>query len=352
MSAIDRNRLLPPGPNNPRNSEGDFITLRDGRILFVYTHFVGTSGSDHAAAHLAGRFSDDGGQTWSDDDTLVVANHAGQNVMSVSLLRAVDGRILLFYMRKDNIHDCCPVLRVSTDEAASWSAPADLLPRSLADYYVLNNSRVIQLSSGRIVVPLSRRTGNTAKGFNLHGEMVCCFSDDGGVVWEVSAPAAAAYAGDGTQIVLQEPGLIERRDGSIMMLCRTHSGCQYRTVSTDQGSSWSQPEPTAILSPCSPASLIRLPATGDLLMVWNDHRDVAPDLAGKRTPFTAAVSSDDGLTWSAPLTLEDAPHGWYCYTAIHLVDDHVLLGHCAGDRRTGGLQVTQITRFPIAMLYG
>ncbi|MGJ7027585.1 hypothetical protein, partial [Petrimonas sulfuriphila] len=29
---------LPPSSNNPRNSEGDFITLKDGRVLFVYSH--------------------------------------------------------------------------------------------------------------------------------------------------------------------------------------------------------------------------------------------------------------------------------------------------------------------------
>ena len=52
--------LLPPGPGNPRNSEGDFIQLNDGRILFVYTHFTG-GGDDHSAAHLAGRYSSDGG---------------------------------------------------------------------------------------------------------------------------------------------------------------------------------------------------------------------------------------------------------------------------------------------------
>jgi hypothetical protein len=30
---------LNPGPNNPRNSEGDFITLKDGSILFIYSHY-------------------------------------------------------------------------------------------------------------------------------------------------------------------------------------------------------------------------------------------------------------------------------------------------------------------------
>jgi hypothetical protein len=49
-------RLLPPGPGNPRNSEGAFISLKDGTLLFVYTHFTG-GGADNATAHLAARSS-------------------------------------------------------------------------------------------------------------------------------------------------------------------------------------------------------------------------------------------------------------------------------------------------------
>ncbi|MCK5815189.1 MAG: hypothetical protein KAH07_04515, partial [Flavobacteriaceae bacterium] len=40
---------LEPKPGNPRNSEGDFIQLKDGSILFVYSHFTGGTG-DNATA--------------------------------------------------------------------------------------------------------------------------------------------------------------------------------------------------------------------------------------------------------------------------------------------------------------
>ena len=75
---------LEPGPDNPRNSEGDFIHLKDGRILFIYSHFTGGSG-DNASAHLSGRFSNDGGRTWSKKDVLILPNEGGMNIMSVSL---------------------------------------------------------------------------------------------------------------------------------------------------------------------------------------------------------------------------------------------------------------------------
>jgi hypothetical protein len=53
---------LAPGPGNPRNSEGAFLELKNGRILFVYSRFVGTSFSDEAKARLAARHSTDGGE--------------------------------------------------------------------------------------------------------------------------------------------------------------------------------------------------------------------------------------------------------------------------------------------------
>ena len=88
---------LEPTSKNPRNSEGDFIKLKDGRILFVYTHFTEGSG-DHASAYLAGRFSDDSGKTWRNEDVMILPNEGGMNIMSVSLLRFTNGKIALFYL--------------------------------------------------------------------------------------------------------------------------------------------------------------------------------------------------------------------------------------------------------------
>jgi hypothetical protein len=343
---VTRIRLLPPTPGaNPRNSEGAFVVLKDGRILFVYTYFSGGSG-DHAAAHLAARSSRDGGKTWSTQDKPVLANEAKMNVMSVSLVRLTSGEIALFYLHKNALDDCRAYLRLSRDEGNTWGAPTLCIPD--AGYFVVNNDRVIQLKSGRLVVPASRR--NAPGSPTPHpGVAVCYLSDDSGKTWRRSK--TELHPPHTSKTGLQEPGVVELKDGRLLMLCRTDQGSQYRSFSTDGGETWSEAAPSAIRSPVSPASVKRIPNTGDLLLVWNDHSRIDPARQGKRTPFTVAISRDEGGTWERVKTLEDDPDGWYCYTAIAFVGERVLLGHCAGDSKVGRLNLTQITSFDLDWLY-
>src|SRR5690606_15309150 len=139
-----------PGPENPRNSEGDFIELKDGRILYVYSRFFGGSASDHAPAQLMGRYSSDGGKTWTQKDQIIVDKEGDMNVMSVSLLRLQNGNIALFYARKNSLDDCLPIMRISKDEGKTWSEPTTCI-QDRKGYFVVNNDRVIQLKGGSIV---------------------------------------------------------------------------------------------------------------------------------------------------------------------------------------------------------
>jgi hypothetical protein len=342
--AVERPLVLSPSPGNPRNSEGDFIKLNDGRMMFLYTHFTG-GGSDHAAAYLAARFSQDGGVTWSDDDVAVVPNEGGFNVMSVSLLRLANGEIALFYLRKNSLADCRPVMRVSRDEAKTWSEPTVCI--DTVGYYVLNNDRAVQLSSGRLVLPVAQHKNDAEKGaFDGRGMISCFLSDDAGKTWRQSRTVQ-----QGDRLTFQEPGVVELRDGRMMMFVRTPHGSQYVAYSEDQGDTWSDLAPSNIISPLSPASIERIPHTNDLLLVWNNHDGVAEAYRGKRTPLNVAISRDEGRTWERAKTLEDDPNGWYCYTAMEFVENEVLLAHCAGDRRQGGLNTTQITRFSLGWVY-
>lgn len=349
-STIHRDVLLPPGPENPRNSEGDFIELKDGRVLFVYTHFTGGS-SDHAVAHLAARFSDDGGMTWTEEDEVTIANEGGFNVMSVSLLRLPNDEIALFYMRKNSLEDCRPVMRVSRDEARTWSEPVEIIT-DVVGYYVLNNDRIVQTSSGRLLCPVALHNRAEYAEPDWEGILMVYFSDDMGGTWQRSESTLKKFEADGSRVLLQEPGVIELRDGRIMMWARTNSGSQYLSWSSDDGDTWTSPVPSSIMSPRSPASIERVPGGDALMMVWNDHAEITGEALAWRSPLAVALSFDEGKTWKQSRLLEDNPEGWYCYTAIDFVGDRVLLAHCAGIRSKGGLNVTQMTSFGIDWLMG
>ncbi|RLD36739.1 MAG: hypothetical protein DRI73_00080 [Bacteroidetes bacterium] len=330
---------LEPQEGNPRNSEGDFIKLKDGKILFIYTHFTSGTG-DNASAHLAGRYSNDNGKTWTKEDVIILSNEGSMNIMSVSLLRLESSEIALFYLRKNSETDCIPFMRISTDEAKTWSEPVRCMDTE--GYHVVNNDRFVQLQNGRIIFPSSLHEAPAW----ANGKIICYYSDDGGISWNSSQQVA-----NPENIVLQEPGIIELKNGKLMMFCRTGSGVQYFSFSDDQGMTWTPIEAGNIRSPLSPASIERIPSTGDLLLVWNNNFKQGRD-GGKRTPFNLAISRDEGETWQKIKTIESDPAGWYCYTAIEFTEKYVLLGHCAGDTRTNnGLSTIHITRLSLDWIY-
>lgn len=337
---------LAPGDNNPRNSEGDFITLKDGRILFIYSHYTGKSTSDHAPAYLASRYSADGGKTWSKEDQLVVEREGDMNVMSVSLLRLKNGKIALFYLKKNTETDCVPLVRFSSDEAKTWTAPI----RCITDkpgYFVLNNNRVIQLKSGRLVMAVALHTSTDGK-WQSTASLYSYFSDDQGLTWKSSAVVPNL-----SKTLTQEPGLVELKDGRILMIIRSDIGFQQVSYSSDRGATWTPIEPTTIRSPVSPASIARIPSTGDLLLVWNNNSEKGKGWhGGARTPLTIAVSKDEGKTWQHIKNIESDPDGWYCYIAIHFTKKEVLLSYCAGSQKANThLSVTNITRLNQKWLY-
>ncbi len=345
---IEKPLLISPRPENGRNSEGDFIRLKDGRLLLVYSKFIGTG--DHAPAELVGRYSSDGGKTWGQDDVQVIARKPGEaNLMSVSLLRLQDDRIALFYVQKydspaGSKYDYLDyiLMRTSSDEGASWSEPAYVVPKEEPGYRVLNNDRVVQLKNGRLVVPVAVHYLPGWSRWENSAQIMCYLSDDQGQTWRPSKTALK------TELLAQEPGVVQLKDEALFMFCRSRD-CQLVSRSEDGGETWSALKRSNISQPtASPASIERIPATGDLLLVWNNGDD---PLASKqpvgRRPFTAAISKDEGATWEHIQNLGTDPQGWYCYTAIEFVGDAVLLAHC----EYPGLNSLQVTRLPVSWLY-
>lgn len=326
---------------NPRNSEGSFVRLKDGRILFVYTRYRGNSWDDHATADLAAKYSSDNGRTWSEEDTIVIPNDS-LNLMSVSLLRLQDGRIALLNLRKSGFEnggvDCRPWIRFSSDEAKTWSQPIDItkLPSC---YLVVNNDRLIQLKNGRLLLPVGLHRYQNADGkkvgLDMRGIVIFFLSDDGGATWRESREIIFPLSHKITT-GYQEPGVVELTDGRIFAWFRTSDGAQHGSYSEDFGDTWSHPfRVHHFPSMHSPLSMKAHPETHELFAVWADldPRWNVKQQEGSwlRTPLVIARSTDNGQSWHDHRMLESEPDHGYCYIAMLFTDDNaLLLGYCCG----------------------
>jgi predicted neuraminidase len=336
--------VAPSVPHNRRNSEGTILELDDGRLLLAWADYYGPAEQqgDDSPARISAAVSHDQGRTWDPRFTLQ-ENIGGRNVMCPSLLRLKSGKILLFFLQKNSNDECFPLLRVSTDGAKTFSPPRPV-PMALNPAYIaymgFNNDRVIQLASGRILVPMfAEKAGASPRNVECLSRVY--YSDDDGDSWK---PSETIVDVKESRIGAQEPGVVELKDGRVMMWLRTSTGKIHACYSADSGKTWGDTEPLGVTAPISPASIKRIPTTGDLLMVWNNS-------PGERFPLITGISKDDGRSWQHLKNLDDDPRYTYAYTSINFVGDRALFTYYTNVGRVGANWSLKFKSVPVASLY-
>ena len=337
-------RDLPPTAENNRNSEGAFIDLKDGGILFAYSRYGNQGDSDGAAADIYGMLSSDNGESFGDPFLMFTHQDVqADNVMSVSFLPMTNGDIGLFCLHKNDADQCRLYLSRSAGDVKTWSTPILCTPEE--GYYVVNNDRIIRTSTGRLLAPAAYHPATTRINENgkkelagiAPGILIIYASDDDGLTWYRIAEDMTIPVSGGCTSGVNEPGLLQLTDGRLWCYIRTNAGRQYETFSEDDGKTWGPLLPSWFTSPCSPLSTKRL-HDGSILAVWNpiptyNGRSEHPGgvWTGARTPLVYAFSTDEGKSWSEPIAIETDENSGYCYVAIHEVTDGgILLAYCAG----------------------
>jgi len=151
-------------------------------------------------------------------------------------------------------------------------------------------------------------------------------SSDDGETWRLEELLEAK---DGTKI--REPAMTLRPDGSILMLTRACPPDMdwgsdqervihpYRTVSADNGKTWSAPEPSAITNNESKIDLVSW--TDDtVIMAYNNTTNLDWH---ERSPLSLAMSADEGRTWENIIEVAPAP-GNKCQPAMCRGEDGLL----------------------------
>ncbi len=329
-----------------RAGEGGALQLKNGNIFLAYSRYT-ESREDDAPADIAAMEYNPVENKWIDRG-IIIDKKDSRNLMSCSLIRLKDGRIIIVYIEKITSDIDRLMLRFSNDEARTWSYPIRITPQDSANFYVVDNDRLVMTAAGRLLLPVCI----TEPG----KKMVCgvYYSDDLGCSWKLSQTISIlpentieppnlteAHYGfwedlKAEGVCSQEPGVAELTDGRIMMWCRTNGGYMYKSFSSDKGETWSEFLPDRqIISPLSPQSIKMISGTSRLMCIYNDHRDFEYATEeglqwGWRTPLSVAVSDDNGESWSIIGNLEGTEYNW-CYTSICFFDEKVLFTYYMSD---------------------
>ena len=266
--------------------------------------------------------SDDRGKTFSQIESFphTISTPTTFGVGPSTLLRLADKRIALLIHRSapKGQGGGLPAISFSSDEGKTWSKPLIIgSPKDEGPWYAMND-RMIQIRSGRLIIPAATIGGKGGEGDNEVG--YCFFSDDVGATWKKSTGRAEISVNPG--LGMQEPCVVERKDGSLLMLARTGKGSHYKSISTDGGLTWSEPKSTTLISAASPSTLRRMP-DGRLFVLYLHARPIGNGYF-PRNPFVYAVSDDDGETWSPPWIVDDETDRNFSNASILFLKEGIL----------------------------
>jgi predicted neuraminidase len=207
------------------------------------------------------------------------------------------GKLLLFYKVGPSPSKWWGELKTSKDNGKTWS-DALLLPDSI--FGPVKNKPVL-LKNGKLLCPSSTEN----KGWRVHIE----WTPDLGKTW---FRTHALNSGDTLPAI--QPTLLQHPGGKLQLLCRTKKDKIYTGWSTDYGRTWTPLSPTSLPNNNSGIDAVTL-RDGRHLLVYN-HADQTRD-KGDRNRLNLAVS-DDGISWSAVMALENDPdpESEYSYPAV------------------------------------
>jgi hypothetical protein len=298
-------------------SIGHIAKLPNGGLLSIYT-----VGRPHGEWDLSGptqpafsRYSSDDARTWSEPE-VAYEYPSGRGTLpwmgqsqGLYLLVGAEGNIHAFALRYYYHHT--PKLgdprapaysellhNVSRDGGKSWTTPRRI---DFGHQYAGEIMSVIQLRSGRILLPLGYNTDNyIGERGEYERRITTVYSDDGGQTWAIGAdniktPIGVWIGHTGAM----EPVVVELKDGRVWMIIRTQTGRFYQAFSEDGGKTWSATSPTEIKQPNAPAGILRI-SDGRLILCWNDITEYPDEeiVRSGRQYLHIAVSGDEGKSWS------------------------------------------------------
>ncbi|MEP6669867.1 MAG: sialidase family protein [Chthoniobacter sp.] len=214
------------------------------------------------------------------------------------LFQPPNAPLLLFYKAGGTPAGWTGFLKTSTDEGATWSAPA-----TIPDGFVgpVKNKPVL-MPDGSILCGSSMESPEKPSKWRVQFERTA----DLGKTW-----TKTEFLNDGLEISAIQPSILFLGGDKLLSIGRTRQSRLFRIESDDAGKTWGRMTLTDLPNPNSGTDAVTL-RDGRHLLVYN-HTPKG------RSPLNVAVSSD-GQTWQAALVLENQP-GEYSYPGVIQTSD-------------------------------
>jgi len=359
----------------PKHGEQTVIRRLDGSLLLLWSEFLREDmlptnqrppasplrrdpTGDDGYARISGKTSDDHGETWSAPFVVVDDADALVNCISPGLTRMADGRLLLAYSwrsggnGKENYGNCAKMVRISDDDGHTWGERTRITPDN-HEYHTGCHDRAYTLASGRVMVQCHTilPPGVAQPGEDYRRTCMgtyFAYSDDHGDSWQRTAVMLDPIAGRAGRF--EEASMVQRADGSLLQVIRNWHGQSFVATSTDEGTTWSAPHPSGVISSLAPSYVTRLPHSEDLLMIWNPTWNPDEFISGQRTVLACAVSRDGGRTWGLPKALETNPEQWAEYPGVLFDGDDALVYYRVFDNNRDRCDLVQ-ARVPLTWFY-
>lgn len=209
-------------------------TAANGDLVMAYSKLTGHVTYDDA--QLVVITSSDGGATWSAENVIFDTNTDGGGTeawLVGGLTTLSDGRILI--QAGERVVGGTVVANgigyfESSDNGATWSGPHYITTGFTG--WAAEGGGILELASGTLLCPHYGR--NTS---DVRDSARVSYSTDDGATW---ADLAYIYNGHTGTFNAQEPGLIQRADGTVCALIRNGtSNVIHQVTSTDDGATWS-----------------------------------------------------------------------------------------------------------------